>query len=349
MGTMNTAHHSLFGAPVNLTSRERQAFDWQSFITAAAQRDSAKLGFVSEVSSEIERRIGRSVSGPNTWFLPPDLLTRDATAANTGALVGVSAPSFIETFRGTSLIGTLPLRVLPGLVGDVTLPRMQSVTAGWFAAEGAQATDAAPVLGQISMSPKTAAAYVLLSQQFRRQTAGAASAFIETELARALGAEVGRALLAGGGASGEPASPFLAPGVATESGASFTWAKALNMLSGCESVGDAGAVRWVAGASAAKVLRQRERASGSGFVLDDSQIAGHQCLVTSAAPASALYCANWDAVSVAVWSGLEIAVSPFGTSSSDFARGCIAVRVTAMVDFAALHPGALAYTTGTLS
>lgn len=346
MSAMNAT--PLFGEPLGLSRREVQSFDWHQFIAAAAARDAARLGFINEASAEVEKRIGRPTSGPGAWFIPADLLQRDLTTGTAGALVGTTMPTFAEVFRGSSLVGALPMRTLTGLTSDATVPRMQSVAAAWFT-EGGSATDAAPTLGQIALSPKTCSAYVLLSHLFRLQTQGAPGQFVERELARAVGAEVGRALLAGTGSSGEPLTPFSAPGVGTEDGASFTWAKANSLLDGCESVGEPGAVRWVAGSTAASVLRQKERSTGNGFVLDGGQIAGYGCLVSSVAPASQLFCANWNAVLYAQWAGVEIAVAPNGRDSTDYRTGVSAVRVSVMVDFAALAPEALAYTTGELS
>ena len=346
---------SPFGARLGLTQHEISQFSWHEFVTAAARGDASKLGMVREWSAATAAKLGRDVTGPSSYFIPPDVLdrhlTRDlAKGSSTGAyLVGTDAPTFGEVFRGSSLLDVLPVRKLTGLVGDVAIPKMTSVSAAWFA-EGNEAAAAAPVAQQVSLSPSTLGAYLLMSHQFGRQTAGAPSQFIENEVARKLGAELAVALLAGTGNSGQPLTPFASAGVTEQAGGSMTWGKAVAMLTPCESVGDNSAVRWVVGANAAAVLRQKVRETGqASYILEGQQIAGYPAIVSSNAPTGVLHCANWDAVVFAQWAGIEVAVAPFGRNGTDFATGTFAIRATCMVDFCTIAPAALARTTGTVS
>ncbi|MBP6251989.1 MAG: phage major capsid protein [Rubrivivax sp.] len=347
---------SPFGARLGLTQHEVSQFNWHEFVTAAARGDASKLGMVREWSAATAAKLGRDVTGPSSYFIPPDVLDRQQTrdldkGSTTGAyLVGTTSPTFGEVFRGSSLIDALPMRKLTGLVGDATIPKMTSVSASWFA-EGNEAADAAPVAGQVSLTPYTLGAYLVMTHQFRAQTSASASQFIESELARKLGAEVGAALLAGAGNSGQPLTPFATAGVTEQAGASMTWAKAVALLNPCESVGDSSAVRWVVGANAAAVLRQKVRETGqASYIMERNEIAGYPAIVTSNAPTGVLHCANWDAVVFAQWAGIEVAVAPYGRGgTTDFASGMFAIRSTAMVDFCTIAPAALARTTGTMS
>ena len=284
---MNNLHH-LLGDPIGLTANELRAWNWHEFVGAAGRQDVAKLGFYRSVSNATVAARGRPQADIGAFAIPSDIFSRDMTAADAGsALVSTKQPFHLSSYLGRSLVSTLPLRRLRGLRESVTIPKgVGGATATWLAADGSSpiAEDTAAT-GQISLSPKAIATLCEVTHTLGRQAGPAGSAYILGELELGLSKALDAALLAGSGVSGQPLSPFKTPGVGAAAGASITWADVCSLTTSAEAV-QVGVDRpsWVLGVNAASTLRQRERASGSGFVFDDGRIAGYDAMVSQAAP-----------------------------------------------------------------
>jgi hypothetical protein len=84
-------------------------------------------GYEREVSQELARRTGRK---PGGFFMPSSALAKRTTmqvgGSNVGAeLVGTDhhEAEFIPVLRNAAMVGRLGARVLPGLIGDVSIPK----------------------------------------------------------------------------------------------------------------------------------------------------------------------------------------------------------------------------------
>ena len=70
----------------------------------------------------------------------------------------------------------------------------------------------------------------------------------------------------------------------------------------------ANGLRFVLGVAAAKLLRSREVASGSGLLLADNMIFGYPAIVSRSMPADALLLADFSGISWATWGAIEAVV-----------------------------------------
>lgn len=107
---------------------------------------------------------------------------------------------------------------------------------------------------------------------------------------------------------------------------------------------DSGSLAFVAGVTAAKLLRSRETFSGAGAILSNGAIDGVPCHVSRACPPDALVLAPWQSVVYASWGGLEVTVSPVASGTA-FGAGRIGVRLTATLDFALEQAACVAVST----
>lgn len=331
------------GAQIGLSKVERERWSFGDLILSGGSGSS----FYQECSDEVARKVGRAPA-PGYLFVPRDVLQRHertltvSSSPKGGYLVSTENDvDFASALRARSVVANLPLRRLPGLVGHVTIPRGKAnATTSWLGSETSQAPEGDPTFGQGSLTGKTISTVVDISRSLMQGMGERARGFIDAELAGAVGQSTDIEFLAGSGAAGRPLGVIRTPGVVDVSGASLAWSNICAMLKAVETYGDQSSVRWVVGVTAAELLRQRERAAGSGFILDDDRIASRGALVTSAMPADALVCAAWDNVAMGEWGALEFAVTG-ARSTEHFRAGIVSVRLMWTIDFCARQPSAV--------
>lgn len=354
MDAMNTKAPSLLGPRLGLTERELSTFNLGELLHHAARQDAAKLGQLNELSRAVEQATGRSVTAPNSWMLPADVLDRthrrDMLASGVSGseyLVGVQQVGFAVSYGAASLLDVLPVQRL-NLTGNATMPIGTLSTAGWLSSEGVtEAGTTEPTVAQLGLSPRTCAAVIKYSHTLNAVSPQAAP-FVETMLGVALGREVGKALLGGAGADGEPLTPFAQSGTQTEVGTSWTYDKTLGLIKHAEGFVPGGSVALVASPAAALVLRKTAHTAGVGAA--DDKLAGHPLVVYGSSPTDRAYCAAWGAVVAATWGSVELTVAPYGAGTggstlADFGRGRIAMRVMQHIDFGTFAPAYLARST----
>jgi hypothetical protein len=261
-------------------------------------------------------------------------------------MVGVATSTPIDVLRPWSVVAQAGVQVLTGLTENLAVPRVATKSAaGWLSDEGvSQTADAQPVLGLSSMSPKTGAAHISFSRQFRAQ-AEASEPLMREQLLRGVGELLDVAFFAGAGHSGQPAGLLIQQNIGTQSGSSLGLAGLLAMR---DAVLDAGAreenLRWVGHPGVQQTLGAREAASGNGgFLWAGGGILDAPAHATRNAPSGTLVCGDFSTAILALWGppALKVEVDPFGA----FRTGALRARVIVMCDFAFPLPAAFSVAT----
>jgi HK97 family phage major capsid protein len=206
-------------------------------------------GLEAEASQAEAKRLGKDPTG---FFVPFEVMARGVvsererranavgTAADGGYLVGASIDyaNMVQLLRNQSHVLSLGARVIPGLVGDVAIPRvLTGATAYWVSETGSIAQSSA-TFGQVAMKPKRLGASVPYSKQFLNQSGIGAEMFVRDDIFGAFGVELDRVAINGAGGS-EPlgilnlASGDRATGVTF--GAAPTWAKVVSFETNVET------------------------------------------------------------------------------------------------------------------
>jgi HK97 family phage major capsid protein len=296
-------------------------------------------------SARISELIGRTPR-PGHAFVPVAPLTRDlnAATANQGGNFVASAEIpdvFVAALRASGIAGQFRI-ARPAVMGNVQFPRLTTgASTTWLASETATVTENQPAVGAVSTTPKTVGARFDMSRQLLKQITPAAERFLLAEAGAAVAGAVDTALIQGSGASGQPQGIVGTAGVATQSGTSLNWAGVLNAIEQVETANaivNPATTGWVLGAAAAELLRARERAAGSGFILNDGRIAGFPVVVSGSVPASAAVFGDWSGVMLPEWGVLEIGSDPF----TGFTTGTVTVRALWTTDVAVLRPASFA-------
>lgn len=355
------------GADVGLTDTEVRDFSFIKAINAlanptdrAAQEAAA---FEFECSRAVADQMKRTAQG---ILVPLEVLKRDmvvGTDTAGGYLVATDllAANFIEILSNRMLTRTLGAITLPGLVGDVAIPKQTGGATAYWVAESGAPTESTPVLGQLALSPKTCGAWTDLSRKLLKQSSIGVEAFVRGDLARTLALALDAAGLAGTGASNQPTGILSTTGIGDVAGGDNGLAPAWSHVVDLETEvaidnADVGALAYLTNAKVRGKLKQTEKTSNTGlFVWENGVEAGYGLLNgyragvsnqvpstldkgTSTGVCSAMIFGNWADLIYGLWGTVDITVDPYTNSTSG------TVRVVALqdADVGVRHPESFA-------
>lgn len=317
--------------------------------------------FEFECSQAMAEKMGRSAQG---FFVPFDVmaLKRDltvASATSAGNLkeTTLETASFIDLLRARTVMGSLGMTYLTGLVGDIDIPRQTgTATFGWLAEQGAQA-GSNQTTDKVNMTPKTIGAKTVISRKLRQQASLDVEAWVMDDLNRQLAIEMEAAILNGSGASNQPRGILNTVGIGNVAGGTNglapTWANIVSLETQVAIANaDVDSMAYVTNAKVRGQLKNTSRVSGqNGFIWDgnDTPINGYRAAVTNLVPSnltkgtssgicSAILFGNFRDVIVGMWGGLDMLVNPYISGDN----GDLSIRVLQDMDVALRHPESIA-------
>ncbi len=360
-------------SPVELNKKERTDYSISAGIRAALTGDwtSRDAGFVRELSQEVERS-GVKRTTDKGFLIPYAALQKRATYVTSGATTGgnlveteLKAEDFIESLKNNTLMIGMGVRTLPGLVGDVAIPRRSGNSTGyWLSSETTAITQSESTFDQISLTPKNFGVLSKYSRQTLLQATPGIEELIRTDLTSTVNLGVDLAILNGSGSSGQPTGIMQTSGIGSVAGGTNGAAITLENLIKLEEevlVDNAGgdSMGYVTNAkvlSALKQLRAGGSATGDGAFLWNTDLSargrgstpgvinGYQIGISNQVPSnltkgstsgscSAVVFGDFSQAIVGFWgSGMELAVSD--SDGSDFTKALTSVRAITTLDVA---------------
>jgi HK97 family phage major capsid protein len=254
---------------------------------------------------------------------------------------------------------------LPGLVGDVAIPRRSGNSTGyWLANETTAITQSESTFDQISLSPKNYGVLSKYSRQTLLQATPGIEELVRRDLVNTVNIGVDLAILNGSGSSGQPTGIMQTSGIGSVAGGTNGAAITLENLIKLEEevlVDNAGgnSMGYITNAkvlSALKQLRAGGSAAGNGSFLWNTDLSGigrgatpgvvngYAVGVTNQVPSnltkgstsgecSAVVFGDYSQALVGFWgNGMELAVSD--SDGSDFTKALTSVRAITTLDVA---------------
>lgn len=360
-------------SPVELNKKERTDYSISAGIRAALTGDwsSRDAGFVRELSEEVERS-GVKRTTDKGFLIPYAALQKRATYVTSGATTGgnlveteLKAEDFIESLKNNTLMIGMGVRTLPGLVGDVAIPRRSGNSTGyWLANQTTAITQSESTFDQISLSPKNYGVLSKYSRQTLLQATPGIEELIRRDLTDTVNLGVDLAILNGSGSSGQPTGIMQTSGIGSVAGGTNGAAITLENLIKLEEevlIDNAGgdSMGYVTNAKVLSKLKQL-RAGGSsstdGAFLWNTDLSargrgstpgvinGYQIGISNQVPSnltkgstsgscSAVVFGDYSQAIVGFWgSGMELAVSD--SDGSDFTKALTSVRAITTLDVA---------------
>ena len=340
---------------------------------------SRDAGFVRELSQEVERS-GVKKTSERSFLIPYAALQKRATYVTSGATTGgnlveteLRAEDFIESLKANTLMIGMGVRTLPGLVGDVAIPRRSGNSTGyWLSSETTAITQSESTFDQISLSPKNYGVLSKYSRQTLLQATPGIEELIRSDLTSTVNLGVDLAILNGSGSSGQPTGIMQTSGIGSVAGGTNGAAITLENIIKLEEevlVDNAGGdnMGYVTNAkvlSALKQLRAGGSAAGNGSFLWNTDLSGigrgatpgvingYRVGVSNQVPSnltkgstsgecSAVLFGDYSQALVGFWgNGMELAVSD--SDGTDFTKALTSVRAITTLDVAVRQASAFA-------
>ena len=338
---------------VGLSGKETEAYSITRAIAAMIPGSGVKAELEMEASREIAKNLKKS---PQGFYIPwevqnkkarkaPAMEQRTVMVAGTGSLGGnlvgtVHADgSFIDIYINKMLMLGLGVMRLPGLVGDVAIPKKTAHGTAYWVTEDAAPTVTNMTVGQIVLQPKTVGAYSDFSRQLLLQSLPSIDSLVMTDLMESVALAVDSAILNGSGSAGQPTGIINWPSLTSVSDATFTWAKAVAHETAVKNANaDRGTMAFLTTPSVVGSLKTREKASGYPvYVMDDAgRMAGYPVYDTLQMPSANLLFGSFSQVILGEWGIIDVTVDPYTNST----KGTTRVVVFQSVDVGVRQIGA---------
>ena len=349
--TINTTNPDEFG-------HAQRGFSVLRALKASASGNWSEAGLEREVSQEISHRSGRQTAG---FFMPhaTGWQTRDyvkGTAAAGGNLVETDllADSFIDSLRNRLAVAELGATMLPGLVGDVAIPRRTATSTSYWVAEGADVTESTGTFDQVTMSPKVVGCFSKFSHLMQLQSTPQIETLIRNDFVLKIAEAIDLAAIAGTGSGNQPTGILNTSGIGSVAGGTNGAAPTLdNMLSLKAAVAvenaDLPNSGFLTNSKVEAVLGKLKDSNGAyhlspyGSDIGRQQIASRRLLVSNQVPSnltkgtgsnlSAILFGHFPDLLIGMFGELEILTDPY----TSFQSGTVAVHALQAVDIAVRH------------
>ena len=331
-------------ADIGLSHEETRSFSFLraiNYLANPADRSAREAaGFEIAASEAAAAKLGRQSRGIT---IPQEVLRRDlsvgvATAGGNVVATELDTASFIDLLRNASALDQAGATVLTGLVGNVAIPRQSGAATAYWVAESGAPSESQQTIDQVSLTPKTVAAFTDYSRRLMLQSSIDVENMVRRDLAAVLGLKIDSAGLYGTGSNSEPLGLKLISGIGTEDFAADapTFAEVVALESDVATANALlGSPVYLMNATMRGNLKTTKKDAGSGiFLMENGEVNGYRGVLSNQVASGDLWFGNFADMLIGYWSGLDIMVDPYTNSTSG------TVRVIAMqdVDVAIRHP-----------
>lgn len=336
-------------ADVGLSDKEARSFSFLKVIRALTdptdRRAAEAAAFEFEASRAAASKMGKE---SDKFVIPTDVLTRALNSGTSGAAAGdtggygiatvLQAESFVDILRNKAKLMQLGT-VMGGLVSNIDIPKQVAAAQGYWLGEDADATESTLELGQISLTPKTVAAFSEITRKLMVQSSLDAEALVRTDLAKALALTIDRAGYYGTGSDHQPLGIANHTGVnaVAFAGTQPTYAELVGMETQIAlDNADVDSMAYIGNAAfrghAKTSLKFPDAAIAQGGTIWEpgNTVNGYRAEITNQVASGDVFMGNFADLLVAMWGGLQLMVDPYSNSK----KGRLRVVVFQDVDFA---------------
>ena len=337
---------------IGLSKKEARSFSLVRAIAALANPGDRRLreaaAFEFEAGEAAAQRYGRSAQG---IMVPVDVLgvwkQRDLNTSDDNEIVATNlmAGDFIDVLRNSASVMQAGARMMPGLVGNVAIPKKTAASAGgWISTEGGASSESEPTFGTVSLTPKTVGAFTDMTRQLILQSTPSVEALVRDDLTQALALAIDKGALEGTGLSGQPTGILSTVGVnkpTNFAAAVPTFAEMVALETAvAEDNALMGNLAYITDAATYGGLKTKAKDAGSGmFVIENGQANGYNVIRSQQCTAGNVYFGNFSDLLIGMWAGLDLTVDPYTASTS----GTVRIVALQTVDVAVRHAVSFAY------
>lgn len=323
-------------------------------------------GLELEVHQELEKRRNTDSSGSKREvsgvLIPLNVLAKRSlsasgrrrrmeartldTTAGVGSIPTILSGSMIDLLRKRTVVLKAGATLLTGMQGLFAIPRQNAAaTASWVAEGAAPGSQTNGTIDQVAFSPKTLSAWTEYTRRFMLQTSIDAEQFARNDLNAVIARGIDLGALNGTGASNDPTGLLQMSSIPKvimgTNGLAPTWAKIVEHESAVAIANaDAGKLGYVTSAKVRGKLKTTVKDSNTAAIYlmpENGQINSYPTFISNQVPdnltkgtstgvCSAMIFGNWEDLVIATWSGVDILVDPYSSSTKG------SIRITAFQD-----------------
>lgn len=336
-------------AEIGLTENEARNFSFMRVIRALSdptdRRAQKEAAFEFEASRAAADKLGKD---SDRFVVPVDVLTRALNTGTTGAAAGdtggygiattLMSNSFIDILRNRATIMQLGT-VMGGLVGNIDIPKQTAAAQGYWLGEDNDSTETTLDLGQISMSPKTVAAFSEITRKLMVQSSLDVEALVRFDLAKQLALTIDKAGYYGTGSDQQPLGIANHAGINAVSFANTqpTYAELVQMETEIAlDNADVTSMAYVGNAAFRGAMKTSLKfpaaaiAQGGTVWEPGNTVNGYRTEVTNQITTGDVFMGNFADLLIGMWGGLQLLVDPYSNSK----KGRLRIVVFQDVDFA---------------
>tara|TARA_R100000742_G_C4279660_1_gene105083 strand:+ start:4171 stop:6084 length:1914 start_codon:yes stop_codon:yes gene_type:complete len=329
---------------IGLTEKEARNF---SIVRMAKHQAGMNVDaqFEVEASRAYAEKVGKE---PKGFYVPEDVTNdwgkRGMNTTNSAGVVydDKQYGNLIDALTPYSTVLQANPTVLANNTGNITIPRVSSLSSSAWVTEGVAVGASDPTIDTVTLSEKTNGCYTDLTRTLLQNTDGfSVENMVRDNLLRAMGVTWDQASVSGTGAGGQPTGIENTAGVnATAFGVAGapTYAEYIEMQTKIfedNSTLDTNSVRYITTPAlygAGKALATN--GNGSPVAIRDDFLDGIQVLISSQVTANTVILGDFSEFIVATWGGLDIQSDPYALSTS----GGLRLVALSSVDYAVKHP-----------
>lgn len=321
---------------IGLSRKEAQQFSIARAVQAVLDRDWRAAEFELEASRAVAKRLGKQ---PRGFYVPLEVQREMAAGSSTsgGALIATDlrADLFIEALRAQSLALNLGVRTLPGLVGDLDIPKQTGSSTFYWIREGRAPGMSEMAFGAISMTPRTLAGAVPMTRKLLMQSAMSIESMVRQDMLDGAALALDQAIFSGDGVA-QPLGVLNHPDINTvnfTTDGAPTWAEVVQMET---EIATDHAMRpnpaYVVTPTVMGNLKTTKKDAGSGIFLTDGQTLNGYPVRSSdnQAVSTTMVFGCWSQVMVGFWGVLDVKPD----EATEAATGTIILRLFQDVDLA---------------
>lgn len=170
---------------IGMTKKEVERYSLARALVASVTGDWSKAGLEREASNAVGMLFGRSAEG---FFVPFEYWNKRDFNIGTSSEAGNLRPTdlrtdlYVDALRNAMVLAGMGIRILPGLTGNVDIPRKAVASTLGMLAEIGSATESNPTTAKVTLQPKRVGAYVEVSKQALIQSAMPLEAMLRDDL-----------------------------------------------------------------------------------------------------------------------------------------------------------------------
>lgn len=335
------------GNNIGLTDGEVRNYSLMRVVRALSNPNDARAqqaaAFEFECSRAAEQATGRT---PQGILIPQDVLASRAFnaggAADTPAGAQTGNVAVDTTFLGGSFIDMLRNRTvlmglgttMAGLTGNVDIPRQTGGATAYWIGENQDASEGSPSLGQLSMTPKTVAAYTEITRRLMMQASLDVEGIVRRDLTNAIAQAIDYAGFYGTGTDNQPRGLKNYTGINSVGFASNpTYAQLVQMESEIAADNaDVNGMAYIFNAKMRGYLKTTPKfGSGTEATIweQGNTVNGYRTGVTNQLADNDVFFGNFADFIIGMWGGLDLKVDPYSNSKN----GSVRLVVFQDVDF----------------